>query len=48
MGYVCSAARAQQEEQETAEEESACCIESIPVNTLRSLISLFDKAVMII
>ena len=48
MGHVCSAARAHQEEQETAEEESARCIESLPINTLRSLISLFDKAVMTI
>jgi len=49
LSFVVSASGAHQIEQgEKAEEERARCIESLPVNTLRSLISLFDKAVIII
>jgi hypothetical protein len=46
---VCSASGADKEEQgQEAEEEGACCVECIPVDTLRTLISPFDKAVIII
>jgi hypothetical protein len=41
MCYLCSPSGARKEEQrEKAEEEGACCIESIPVNTLCSLIAV--------
>jgi hypothetical protein len=46
---VCSASGADKEEQgQEAKEEGACCVECIPVDTLRTLISRFDNAVIII
>lgn len=47
MCYPCSASGAREEEQgEKAEEEGACRVESVPFNTLRSLIAVI-KAVVI-
>ena len=48
---MCSASGADKEEQgqgEEAEEEGACRVECIPVDALRTLISRFDKSVIII
>ena len=47
MYCLCSASGARKEEQgEKAEEEGACCVESIPFNTLRSLIAVIEAIVI--
>ena len=48
LSCVHSASGAHQEEQgKKAEEEDSCCVAGIPVDTLRTLISRFGKAVII-
>ena len=48
LSCVHSASGAHQEEQgKKAEEEGSCCVAGIPVDTLRTLISQFGKAVII-
>jgi hypothetical protein len=44
IGYRYSASGARKEKQGEKAKEGSCCVESIPFNTLRTLIARFDKS----